>query len=282
MAFTAAHQIAGFDAMQTLGHGASSTIYAVTDPRDHHVYALKHVARRTPSDQRFIDQALVEHETAAMLDHPVIRKSFRLVRRRRLVRTSELFVLLELVDGRTLEQLRPTSPLEIAAVFRGVAEGLEYMHGQGFLHCDVKPNNVLVGEDGTVKLIDLGQACPVHTIKRRVQGTPDYIAPEQVRREVLTPRTDVFNLGATMYWCLTHRHVPTLIPKGQGDLAADQPPAITPPSQLNADTPAALDRLIVQCLANDPADRPGRMQEVVDRLELVLSQGRRAASMQGV
>ena len=63
------------------------------------------------------------------------------------------------------------------------------------------------------KIIDLGQSCPIGTTKSRIQGTPDYIAPEQVKRRTLGPRTDVFNLGATMYWALTGKNVPTLIPK---------------------------------------------------------------------
>lgn len=275
MTFTAAHQVAGFEAMQTLGYGASSTIYAAIDPRDQQVYAIKHVTRRTPSDQRFIDQALVEHETASTLDHPIIRKSYRIIRRRKLLKTSELFVLMELVDGHTLEQRRPADPAEAVPIFRAAAEGLAYLHSQGMLHCDIKPNNILVGDDGTVKLIDLGQACPVHTVKPRVQGTPDYIAPEQVRREVLTPRTDVFNLGATMYWCLTRKHVPTLIPKGPGELSPTAPAELSPPTELNPEVPAALDRLILQCLASSPAERPAHMGEVIDRLALVEGQAQR-------
>lgn len=272
MSYTAAHQVAGFEALRTLGHGASSTIYAAVDPRDQHVYAIKHVVRRTPSDQRFIDQALVEHETASTLDHPTIRKSYRIVRRRKLLKTSELYVLMELVDGRTLEQRRPEAPAEATPIFRAAAEGLAYIHSRGMLHCDVKPNNILVGEDGVVKVIDLGQACPVHTVKPRVQGTPDYIAPEQVRREVLTPKTDVFNLGATMYWCLTRHHVPTLIPKGPGELDTGQPAALKPASAYNAEVPAALDRLVLQCLESKPADRPAHMGEVIDRLGIVENQ----------
>ena len=64
------------------------------------------------------------------------------------------------------------------------------------------------------KVIDLGQSCPIGTVKPRIQGTPDYIAPEQVHRRPITPLTDVYNFGATMYWVLTRQHVPTALAKG--------------------------------------------------------------------
>src|SRR5438309_1276541 len=75
---------------------------------------------------------------------------------------------------------------------------------------DLKTNNILVGPDGKVKVIDFGQACKTGTCKERIQGTPDYIAPEQVKREAVTFRTDVFNFGATMYWTVTGQKIPTL------------------------------------------------------------------------
>jgi serine/threonine protein kinase len=61
-----------------------------------------------------------------------------------------------------------------------------------------------------VKVIDLGQACAIGTAKSRIQGTPDYIAPEQVKCAAVTPQTDIYNLGATLYWALTGTHIPTL------------------------------------------------------------------------
>ena len=84
------------------------------------------------------------------------------------------------------------------------------LHHLRYLHCDLKPSNILRLADGKVKLIDFGQACLNGTTKKRVQGTPDYIAPEQVRCKPLNYYTDVYGFGATLYWALTSQKVPTL------------------------------------------------------------------------
>jgi len=269
-------QIAGYQVLAVLGHGASSTIYAVMDPRDQQVYAIKRVVRRTPSDQRFVDQAMVEHETAQQIDHPTIRKSHKIIRRRKVLKTSELLVLMEMVDATTLEQHRPESIRQTIRIFRAAAEGLEAMHRAGYVHCDIKPNNILVSGD-TVKIIDLGQSCPLATTKQRIQGTPDYIAPEQVLRRAITAQTDIFNLGATMYWCVTNRHIPTLIPRTQGrdelGVGLKEPvKELLPPGEINPKVPKALNALILHCLKTEPKERPRSMQEVADRLGIVLHQ----------
>lgn len=269
-------QLGDYEVMSVLGRGASSTIYAVIDPADSHVYAVKHVVRNTPSDQRFIDQAMTEHEVASQVAHPRVRQSFRIIRRRKLVKTAELLVLMELVDGQPLEDVRPKSIERAVEVFHAVAEGLEAIHAAGYVHCDIKPNNIIFDGESNVKVIDLGQACPTNTVKRRIQGTPDFIAPEQVRRQPITAQTDVFNLGATMYWCLTNRHVPTLIPKSSGErIALRDESALVPIREINKDAPPALDALVMKCIEPDPSDRPSNMREVRQRLELVLQQASR-------
>jgi serine/threonine protein kinase len=265
-------QIAGYQVLGILGHGASSTIYAVMDPRDQQVYAIKRVVRRTPSDQRFVDQAIVEHETLQQFDHETIRKSYKIIRKRKALKTSELLVLMEMVDGTTLEQHRPDSIKQTIRIFRAAAEGLDSMHRAGYVHCDIKPNNILVSGE-MVKVIDLGQSCPINTVKQRIQGTPDYIAPEQVLRLAITAQTDIFNLGATMYWCVTNRHVPTLIPKSRDEVGLKSPAnELVPPAEVNPKVPKALNALILHCLKTEPKERPRSMQEVADRLGIVLHQ----------
>jgi len=255
-----------------VGSGAHSVIYCVRD-RSGEQFALKVVERESASDQRFLDQAIAEHEVASQFDHPLLRKSYRLLRERKLIRTSTVRVLMEYVDGKPLEQFRTAEVALQADLCRQVGEGLAAMHAKGFVHADMKPNNVMVTSDGLVKIIDFGQSCPVHTRKERVQGTPDYIAPEQVRKEALTPQTDIFNLGATMYWLLTGEHVPTLIPKKKrsaGELKSER--KIDPPAALNPSVAPALSSVVMDCIVPEPEQRPRTMREVVDRIRIAQSQ----------
>ncbi|MEM0915657.1 MAG: serine/threonine-protein kinase [Planctomycetota bacterium] len=268
--------IAGYEVIRAVGTGAHSVIYCVRD-RSKQLFALKVVEKEGANDQRFLDQAVAEHEISAKFDHPLLRKSHRLLRERKLIRTSTVRVLMEYVEGKPLDQFRTADVAVQADLCRQVGEGLAAMHDLGYVHADMKPNNVMVTDEGQVKIIDFGQSCPLHTRKERIQGTPDYIAPEQVRKESLTAQTDVFNLGATMYWLLTGDHVPTLIPKTKrqaGTLKTDR--HVETPSALNPAVPPALSSVVMDCIAIEPADRPRTMREVVDRIRIAQSQLSRA------
>ncbi len=272
------NEIMGYEVLATLGFGARSTIFAVKD-KHAQVFALKRVIKESNGDQRFLDQAIQEHEVASKFDHPALRKSLKLIRQRALIRTNEVYVLMELVDGLTLEHSKPDGMSQLCGVCRQVADGLSHMHELGYVHADIKPNNILLAGHDTVKIIDFGQSCPVGTVKQRIQGTPDYIAPEQVLRKEITPQTDVFNFGATMYWLLTNKHVPTLIPKGEpGMVIRKEKNSRQPPSEINAEVTPALSQLVMHCLETEPGNRPRSMREVSDRLEIAAHQFERLRS----
>ncbi len=261
----------GFEVLMTLGEGARSVIYAVKD-KDDQVYALKHVVKQEGDDQRFIDQALEEHQVASRFDHRNLRRSYRVIRKRKLIGGGGLAVLMELVDGLTLEEFKVRDPLTMCRICQQVALGLNVMHEAKLVHADIKPANILVTDDGTVKLIDFGQSCEIGTIKQRIQGTPDYIAPEQDRCEPITPQTDIFNLGATMYWLLTGRNIPTLIPKGGPEMTIKQDNPCPPPNEVNKHVPPALSGLVMNCIQSQPAHRPETMARVYSRLEIAAQQ----------
>jgi len=155
------------------------------------------------------------------------------------------------------------------------------MHDLGYLHTNIKPNNILLTDNGSIKIIDFGQSCPIGFKKPRIQGTPDYIAPEQVERRRLTQQTDVFNLGATLYWALTGKAYPTVIGKGGQRQTTHHRSLIPPPHELNNDVPPGLSKLSMDCCRHDPPRRPMGMKEVISRLETarqVLAKRRSSAS----
>jgi len=265
-------EIADFEVISKLGYGARSTIYAVSEKKTGQLYALKRVVRRTPEDDRFLEQAEQEYAISSQLNHPALRRSVRIIRVRKFFKVVGLYLVMELFDGTPLDIQRPKSLDSLLSVFIQVAGGLVAMHKHGFVHADIKPNNILVNEARQAKIIDFGQSCAIGTVKTRIQGTPDYIAPEQVGRGRLTPATDIFNFGATMYWCLTNRHIPTLIPKKKTNgpvRAVERSAELKEPHELNPRIPIPLSKLIMDCVQNRPSARPQDINLVIHRLELV-------------
>ena len=261
--------VGGFTIKKRIGTGARSTIYLATDDTNGTEIALKRVMFERPEDARVFEQVETEYKIARKLDHPYIRKCYRLKKVRNMLRAKELLLAMEYFDGQSLEDGPTLSLLDVLLVFRMVATGLNAMHQRGLAHCDIKPNNILLSKAGSIKIIDLGQSCKIGTTKRRIQGTPDYIAPEQVRRKPLGPKTDIFNLGATMYWALTGKTGPTLIPKKDAfGLPIQQ--ECRAPHEIRKQIPPPISKLVMDCVQEDPAERPQGMMTVISRLDLMI------------
>jgi len=261
--------VGGFSIIKRIGTGARSTIYLATDEQDKTNVALKRVIFERPEDSRIFEQIETEYKVGRRIDHPYVRKCYKLKKIRGIFKVRELLLSMELFDGKNLEDSPTLSLLDVLLVFRMVASGLQAMHQQGFVHCDIKPNNILMGGSGSIKIIDLGQSCKIGTIKPRIQGTPDYIAPEQVRRKSLGPKTDIFNLGATMYWALTGKNVPTLLPK-KNSLGLPIPQPRRAPHELKKQLPIGVSKLVMDCIKDEPSERPRDMMTVISRLDLLV------------
>ncbi len=276
MAIGSDNQLFGFRVIAAVGQGAASRIYAVQNTRTRQVWALKHVVRHSDKDLRFIEQVEQEHAVSSRLDHPNIRRVEKLLKSRRGFKVVEIGMLMEFIDAETVDRAMPESMIAMLDLFVQVAEALAHMHERGFVHADLKPTNIMVNDRGQVKLIDLGQAAPIGTVKKRIQGTPGYMAPEQAHREPITERTDVFNFGATMYWILTREVIPTSLPPkdesnsiASGAIDADRVPPPVPPHEKNRLVPEALSDLIVRCVKSNPAERPQSMVAVLRELEAI-------------
>ncbi len=265
-----AQKLLHYDVIDRIGVGAASTIYAVVDPKTRKLYAMKHVLRKTDKDIRYIEQMQQEFEVSQHFNHPVLRKCYDLkINKSMLLRVTEAFLVMELVDGKPLDENLPRGLVEMLDVFIRVAEGLRVMHQAGYVHADIKPINIMRNDAGELKIIDFGQSCKSGTIKERIQGTPDYITPEQVVRRPVTQHTDIFNLGATMYWGLVGKTIPTLYTVGKaGDNSLLSHDLIQTPAQLNPRVPQPLSKLVMECIATSPSKRPPTMDSVITRLEL--------------
>lgn len=264
-------QLFGYDVLSLVGEGAGSLIYCVSDTRTNQIYALKHVVRSTDKDVRFVEQLEAEHAVGQNVRHPGLRRTFDLkINRSLLLRTTEAALVMEMFDGEPLESNVPRRNSEIVKIFIKVAQALDALHRMGYVHCDLKPNNILINSERQVKVIDLGQSCSIGDRKQRIQGTPDYIAPEQVKCLALTTRTDVFNFGATLYWSLTGSKLPTLFTLKRGDNSFLLDNAIKSPKDLNPTVPDALSNLVMECVRTNPSKRPNDMGDLAKRLEIIL------------
>jgi len=260
----------GYEIIDHIGDGAASTIYAVSHPETKQLYALKHVVRKTDKHARFIEQLDAEFEVARKCNHPNLRRVIDYHAKKTLLgKVTEAALVMELFDGQPLEVNLPRAMTQIIDCFAETGKALEAMHNAGYVHCDLKPNNILLSKEGQVKVIDLGQACAVGTKKERIQGTPDYISPEQVKCLPVSTQTDIYNLGATMYWALSGRKMPTLftISKGENSLLSDD--LIQAPHVINPVVPESLSNFTMECVRINPKKRPADMGEVVRRLDII-------------
>ncbi len=261
--------VGGFSIIKRIGTGARSTIYMATDGQDKTKVALKRVIFERPEDSRIFEQVETEYKVSRRIDHPYVRKCYTLKKIRSMFKVKEMLLSMELFEARTLEDSPTLSLLDVLLVFRMVASGLDAMHREGFVHCDIKPNNILLSKSGSIKIIDLGQSCKIGTIKQRIQGTPDYIAPEQVKRRPLGPKTDIFNLGATMYWALTGQNIPTLIPK-KDSLGLPVLQQQMAPHEIRKQLPVGISKLVMDCVEEDSSKRPRNMVTVISRLDMMV------------
>src|SRR5262249_19430461 len=206
-----------FQILGKLGTGANSTILHVRRSADSTQYALKVVPINGPDDLKFLEQANHEFKVAQMLDHENLIKIYALETPKDwLFRIRKLHLLKEPVNGKPLDPL-PRNPLpKLAQIFRKVPPGLVHMHRRGVFHADLKPNNILLSRSAEVKVIDYGLAWIKGEPKGRVQGTPEYMAPETAKHSHVNERTDIYNLGATMYRLVTFRHPPSVVTEGGG------------------------------------------------------------------
>ncbi len=256
-----------FKVIKALGAGAGSTILLVSEIELGTRYALKVVKRQDADDDIYINQALHEFEVAQKFNHPSLLKIYDSRLRRRWFRTEGVELLMEYVDGRTLDEVACREIGQLVLIFIHVASAMSHMHRRGVFHGDLKPGNIMLSRSGQVKVIDFGTAWIKGQPKNRVQGTPQYMAPEQATERTVDERTDIYNFGATLYRMFTGEYANLGIPElGDGALSARRR---TPPIKLRPEIPGTLNETILNCLEMSPERRPAGFFEIKDQLVAV-------------
>ncbi len=272
-------KIGAFEVLGQLGTGAHSSILHIRRAEDGKAYALKVVPVAGADDQKFVEQAEHEFKVASMLDHPNLVKVHAIEKVKNWFFTvTKVHVLIEYVNGKTLDTCPRLTMPRLVQAFKMAADGLVHMHRRQVCHGDLKPNNVLLSKGGEIKIIDYGLARIKGEASARIQGTPEYMAPETAKHKMVNERTDIFNFGGMMYRLVTWKLPPSIISEDdqQPISARTWAHVYKPAEEVNPRTPPALAALINQCLAYDANKRPERMGEVqgtLDRLadELVKS-----------
>jgi serine/threonine-protein kinase len=236
-------------------------VYEALDPQLGRSVALKTLRPTRSAHELAKDSILREAEAVARLDHPAIVTLHDVGHC-----PSGPYLVEEMLHGETLAERMGGGPVparDAVAVALAVAQGLAHAHGHGVVHRDLKPGNVLLTADVRVKLLDFGLAHLLGTRGLHRAGTPAYMAPEQLRGEVVDARADVFALGATLFEMLAGE--PPFRVKDGRSTALDQEDRPALPEG----TPRALAALVERCLSRDPARRPASGQAVVEELLVV-------------
>jgi len=250
-----------FELLGLVGRGGMGAVYAARDKKLDRKVAIKVLPPVLADDLGFVERFTREARAMAKLNHPhvVTIHDFGEVE-------GCCYLVLELVEGGNLrERLAGLAPDEVAGILRQAAEGLAYAHERGIVHRDVKPGNILVGDDGRVRLADFGLAkaavegamhslVPTLTGTLQALGTPHYAAPEQLEGGEVDARADVYALGVVAYEALTGS-----LPLGR-----------FPDPSASQGVDAAWDEWILAALERDPQRRPenaGALLETLRALE---------------
>jgi serine/threonine-protein kinase len=244
----------------TLGEGGFATVYRAFDPALRREVALKALHPHLAANPEFRRRFLAEIQASAALRHPNIVTVYDVGEA-----DGRPFFTMELIDGPTLADLISPGqgglpPPRVAAIVRHLGAALDYLHGRGLVHRDIKPANIMLERGGRTVLMDFGIARILtqtqHTRTGAILGTPEAMAPEQIRGEAVGPPADIYALGVLTYQLLAGR------PPFSGDLArlvylhAHQPPP--PLREARPGLPKPVYAAVDATLAKDPGRRPAR------------------------
>ncbi len=259
-----------YEIMECIGMGGMAMVYKTRDHRLNRLVAVKILKPELAQDAEFRRRFHDESQAVAMLSHANIVSVYDVSQSDGLD-----YIVMELVDGLTLKQYmqRRGTPLnwrEAQHFITQIMRALSHAHSRGIIHRDIKPHNVMVLRDGSVKVTDFGIAqlasAAQNTMTQEAIGSVHYISPEQARGSHVDCRTDIYSAGVVLYEMLTGR-LPFESDTPMG-VAIQHISAIpVPPRSLNPDVPQALEDITMRAMAPDVNQRYGSADEMLDDLK---------------
>jgi eukaryotic-like serine/threonine-protein kinase len=273
----AAARVKGYELIAQVGAGACSTIWRARDLKTGSICAVKIASRREGADSRHFRQMVNEFRVTRRLNHPNLARIDEIIPSRVLFWTYRMALAMEYVPGVTLAQLRERESLDakrLVNIYIQLADGLGFMHSQDIIHLDMKPHNVIITPEGQAKIVDFGLARSKGNYNSRVQGTPDFMAPEQIRMGWVDERTDVYNLGATMFYLVTGKSVQMTLTSRNGHGNGNGKAVVESQTfrSMEVEVPDALESLILASCRQAPAERPHTMAQVVAELRTIAAE----------
>ena len=269
-----------YELVDVIARSGMATVFRARDLENGHVVALKVPYLEYEADLVFHERFKREEQIGQRLGHPGIIKVLRPKEK------SRVYLVMEYVEGELLsERLRRERrfPVETAvALARQIADVLVYLHEHNVVHRDLKPANIMIQPDGKVKLIDFGIALDTTLRKMtwgrlsQAMGTPDYMAPEQIKGLRGDARTDIYSLGAILYEMLTGQ-VPFTGNNVHAAMRAKMQEDPTPPRRLRHEISPQLEEIVLRALERDPRDRfesAFELREALTHPDSVLVTGR--------
>ncbi|MFN3240080.1 MAG: protein kinase domain-containing protein [Planctomycetota bacterium] len=261
--------IAGYRMIDVLGKGGMGTVYRAEQTSLHRQVALKVLNSAQTQDAAFVSQFVAEARAAAKLQHPNVVSVFDVEHDGDLY-----YYAMELMhDGSCEDWLKQNGVMPVDRAMQVVADaaaGLAYAESLGIVHRDIKPDNLMLDQHGAIKIADLGLASTSSDQQEdRAIGTPHFMAPEQVLKQPLDHRTDLYALGCTFYRLVTGK-TPFRGQTVKDILRAQVKEPAEPANKANSDVPQEVAAIIQRLMAKDPGDRYQTANELLEELEALL------------